>query len=149
MSFFITEAQRLSLSSQGGSRFHFRSCFSTELGNRGEQLMTTTTTMTTLAYYLVGVIVIFSLFFFFPYIFILLYLFRSSFFSFVFFCFVLFRPRLLGGVAGGKKYIWRGILFKLADGSSGPYCGNDEAAAKGMLVKLHSYVIHVNIDYPP
>ncbi|CAN0451196.1 unnamed protein product, partial [Laminaria digitata] len=41
------------------------------------------------------------------------------------------RPRSLGGVAGGKKFVWRGILFKLADGSSGPYCGNDEAAAKG------------------
>ncbi|CAM9404485.1 unnamed protein product, partial [Phaeothamnion confervicola] len=41
------------------------------------------------------------------------------------------RPRRLGGIAGGRKYLWRGILFKLADGSTGPYCGNDEAAAKG------------------
>ncbi|CAN0392808.1 unnamed protein product, partial [Scytosiphon promiscuus] len=38
----------------------------------------------------------------------------------------------LGGVAGGQKFMWRGILFKLADGSNGPYCGNDEAAAKGV-----------------
>lgn len=37
----------------------------------------------------------------------------------------------LGGVGGGMKFVWRGILFKLADGSSGPYLGNDEAAAKG------------------
>ncbi|CAB1111176.1 unnamed protein product [Ectocarpus sp. CCAP 1310/34] len=29
------------------------------------------------------------------------------------------------------KFVWRGILFKLADGSKGPYLGNDEAAAKG------------------
>eukprot|EP00904_Undaria_pinnatifida_P002276 jgi/Undpi1/12049/HiC_scaffold_4.g01748.m1 len=41
------------------------------------------------------------------------------------------KPGAMGGVAGGKKFVWRGILFKLADGSSGPYCGNDEAAAKG------------------
>eukprot|EP00904_Undaria_pinnatifida_P000353 jgi/Undpi1/10318/HiC_scaffold_28.g12769.m1 len=40
------------------------------------------------------------------------------------------RPKHLGGVAGGKKYLWRGILFKLADGSKGPYGGSDEAAAK-------------------
>ena len=40
------------------------------------------------------------------------------------------RPKRLGGVAGGKKYLWRGILFKLADGSQGPYGGSDEAAAK-------------------
>ncbi|CAN0006259.1 unnamed protein product, partial [Hapterophycus canaliculatus] len=40
------------------------------------------------------------------------------------------RPKQLGGVAGGKKYLWRGILFKLADGSQGPYGGSDEAAAK-------------------
>ncbi|CAN0245627.1 unnamed protein product, partial [Ectocarpus fasciculatus] len=37
----------------------------------------------------------------------------------------------LGGNAGGMKFVWRGILFKLADGSRGPYMGNDEAAAKG------------------
>lgn len=41
------------------------------------------------------------------------------------------RPRPFGGVAGGKKFMWRGILFKLADGSSEPYWGSDEAAAKG------------------
>lgn len=40
------------------------------------------------------------------------------------------RPKQLGGVAGGMKYLWRGILFKLADGSQGPYGGSDEAAAK-------------------
>eukprot|EP00752_Nemacystus_decipiens_P004466 g4078.t1 len=40
------------------------------------------------------------------------------------------KPKRLGGVAGGKKYLWRGILFKLADGSQGPYGGSDEAAAK-------------------
>lgn len=39
-------------------------------------------------------------------------------------------PRNLGGIAGGKKYLWRGILFKLADGSTGPWSGSDEAAAK-------------------
>ncbi|CAM9842696.1 unnamed protein product, partial [Ectocarpus sp. 6 AP-2014] len=41
------------------------------------------------------------------------------------------RLKELGGVAGGMKFVWRGILFKLADGSKGPYLGNDEAAAKG------------------
>lgn len=41
------------------------------------------------------------------------------------------RPVEYGGVGGGIKFVWRGILFKLADGSKGPYCGNDEAAAKG------------------
>ncbi|CAM9742313.1 unnamed protein product, partial [Ectocarpus sp. 4 AP-2014] len=40
------------------------------------------------------------------------------------------KPKRLGGLAGGKKYLWRGILFKLADGSQGPYGGSDEAAAK-------------------
>lgn len=29
-----------------------------------------------------------------------------------------------------QKYLWRGILFKMADGSSGPYNGSDEAASK-------------------
>ncbi|CAN0411242.1 unnamed protein product, partial [Discosporangium mesarthrocarpum] len=37
----------------------------------------------------------------------------------------------IGGLAGGTKYIWRGILFKLANGNSRPYLGNEEAAAKG------------------
>lgn len=41
------------------------------------------------------------------------------------------RPARCGGQHGGEKFMWRGILFKLADGSRGPYCGNDEAAAKG------------------
>ena len=40
------------------------------------------------------------------------------------------RPAVLNGVAGGVKYIMRGILFKVADGSIGPYFGSDEAAAK-------------------
>jgi hypothetical protein len=29
------------------------------------------------------------------------------------------RPREIGGIAGGKKFLLRGILFKLADGSRG------------------------------
>eukprot|EP00639_Heterosigma_akashiwo_P025907 CAMPEP_0194693972 /NCGR_PEP_ID=MMETSP0295-20121207/20929_1 /TAXON_ID=39354 /ORGANISM="Heterosigma akashiwo, Strain CCMP2393" /LENGTH=191 /DNA_ID=CAMNT_0039585115 /DNA_START=46 /DNA_END=618 /DNA_ORIENTATION=- len=37
-----------------------------------------------------------------------------------------------GGIAGGRKYCWRGILFKLADGQCGPYEGSDAAAAKAM-----------------
>ncbi|CAN0043531.1 unnamed protein product, partial [Ectocarpus sp. 12 AP-2014] len=41
------------------------------------------------------------------------------------------RLKEIGGRAGGMKFVWRGILFKLADGSKGPYLGNDEAAAKG------------------
>lgn len=48
------------------------------------------------------------------------------------------RPKRLGGVAGGKKYVWRGILFKLADGSQGPYGGSDEAAAKAAGHELRS-----------
>ncbi len=48
-----------------------------------------------------------------------------------FFISVINRPARCGGQHGGEKFIWRGILFKLADGSRGPYCGNDEAAAKG------------------
>jgi hypothetical protein len=40
------------------------------------------------------------------------------------------RPREVGGMAGGKKFLWRGILFKLADGAQGPWAGSDEAAAK-------------------
>jgi hypothetical protein len=36
----------------------------------------------------------------------------------------------VGGQAGGKKFVWRGILFKLADGAQGPWAGSDEAAAK-------------------
>jgi len=33
----------------------------------------------------------------------------------------------MGGIAGGKKYLWRGILFKMSDGSTGPWNGSDEA----------------------
>jgi hypothetical protein len=29
----------------------------------------------------------------------------------------------IGGYAGGKKFLWRGILFKLAYGEWGPYTG--------------------------
>ena len=36
----------------------------------------------------------------------------------------------VGGHAGGEKYVFRGILFKLADGDVGPWHGSDEAAAK-------------------
>ena len=50
------------------------------------------------------------------------------------------RPKHLGGVAGGKKYLWRGILFKLADGSKGPYGGSDEAAAKAAGHELRGAV---------
>lgn len=42
------------------------------------------------------------------------------------------RPREIGGLSGGKKYVWRGILFKLSQGSSGPWAGSDEAAAKAL-----------------
>lgn len=38
----------------------------------------------------------------------------------------------IGGLAGGKKYVWRGILFKLADGQRSPYYDDFEAAAKTM-----------------
>ena len=44
------------------------------------------------------------------------------------------RPVDYGGAGGGIKFVWRGILFKLADGSKGPYYGNDEAAAKGAYI---------------
>ena len=39
-------------------------------------------------------------------------------------------PKMLNGVAGGVKFIMRGILFKVANGSIGPYGGDDEAAMK-------------------
>lgn len=42
------------------------------------------------------------------------------------------RVQEIGGQAGGKKFLWRGILFKLAYANQGPYTGNDEAAAKAM-----------------
>ena len=39
-------------------------------------------------------------------------------------------PKMLNGIAGGVKFIMRGILFKVANGSIGPYGGDDEAAMK-------------------
>ena len=42
------------------------------------------------------------------------------------------RPTPVGGIAGGQKFAWRGILFKFADGETGPYGGSDEAAAKAL-----------------
>jgi hypothetical protein len=42
------------------------------------------------------------------------------------------RIQEIGGQAGGKKFLWRGMLFKLAYSNQGPYTGNDEAAAKAM-----------------
>lgn len=53
------------------------------------------------------------------------------------------RPKQLGGVAGGMKYLWRGILFKLADGSQGPYGGSDEAAAKAAGHELRGAPIKI------
>lgn len=46
------------------------------------------------------------------------------------------QPKEIGGIAGGQKYLWRGIVFKLADGSKGPYANSDEAAAKAMGQEL-------------
>ena len=40
-------------------------------------------------------------------------------------------------MAGGVKYLLRGIMFKLADGAIGPYESNDEAAG------THSTVINL------
>jgi len=51
---------------------------------------------------------------------------------------ILDRSATIGGQAGGRKYLWRGILFKLADGDSSPWNGNDEAAAKGAGHELKS-----------
>ncbi len=44
----------------------------------------------------------------------------------------------LGGIAGGRKYLLGGILFKLASGDmkGGPYNNNDEFAAKGNTILL-------------
>ncbi len=50
----------------------------------------------------------------------------------------------IGGLAGGQKYIWRGILFKMADGSSGPYNGSDEAAAKAAGHDLKGTINYFN-----
>ncbi|KAG5175597.1 CLU domain-containing protein [Tribonema minus] len=57
------------------------------------------------------------------------------------------RPREVGGFAGGKKFLFRGILFKLADGAVGPWAGSDEAAAKaaGHELRGHSYYAHAGV----
>eukprot|EP00939_MAST-03C_sp_MAST-3C-sp1_P003992 g3992.t1 len=47
------------------------------------------------------------------------------------------RARPLAGIAGGKKFVLRGILFKVASGHIGPYFGSDEAAAKAVGHDLH------------
>ena len=39
-------------------------------------------------------------------------------------------PPLLPPCLSYQKYLWRGILFKMSDGTIGPYNGSDEAAAK-------------------
>lgn len=39
-----------------------------------------------------------------------------------------------------QKYLWRGILFKMADGSTGPWNGSDEAAAKAAGHDMKSVV---------
>ena len=44
----------------------------------------------------------------------------------------------VGGVAGGKKYLWRDILFKLVDGTQGPYERDHEAASKAMGHEMKS-----------
>eukprot|EP00937_MAST-01D_sp_MAST-1D-sp2_P001559 g1559.t1 len=46
-----------------------------------------------------------------------------------------FKEATVGGIAGGHKYIVKGVLFKLATGTALPYCrarslSPDEAAAK-------------------
>mmetsp|Transcript_9515 Transcript_9515/g.17842 ORF Transcript_9515/g.17842 Transcript_9515/m.17842 type:complete len:990 (+) Transcript_9515:148-3117(+) len=50
----------------------------------------------------------------------------------------------MGGVAGGQKYLWRGILFKMANGSSGPFNGSDEAASKAAGHDLKGSVHYSN-----
>lgn len=50
----------------------------------------------------------------------------------------------IGGLAGGKKYIWRGILFKMADGTSGPWNGSDEAASKAAGHDLKGTIQYFN-----
>lgn len=52
----------------------------------------------------------------------------------------------LGGVAGGKKFLWRGILFKLMDGKQGPYERDDEAAAKAMGHEMKSVNAYFKCD---
>ena len=66
----------------------------------------------------------------------------------------------IGGQAGGTKFEWRGILFKLATGRLGPYADDDEAAAKALkhdlrgVNALHAAVVpglffalHAVIDF--
>mmetsp|Transcript_22531 Transcript_22531/g.32926 ORF Transcript_22531/g.32926 Transcript_22531/m.32926 type:complete len:1011 (+) Transcript_22531:60-3092(+) len=50
----------------------------------------------------------------------------------------------MGGIAGGEKYLWRGILFKMADGATGPYNGSDEAAAKAAGHDLKGSIHYYN-----
>ena len=66
----------------------------------------------------------------------------------------------VGGQAGGTKFEWRGILFKLATGRLGPYADDDEAAAKALkhdlrgVNSLHAahvpglfFALHAVIDF--
>ncbi|KAG5189616.1 CLU domain-containing protein, partial [Tribonema minus] len=57
-------------------------------------------------------------------------------------------PSLVGGIAGGRKFLLRGILFKLADGSRGPYDGSDEAAGKALNNDLKGAVHLVKCSIP-
>ena len=59
---------------------------------------------------------------------------------------ILDRSDFIGGIAGGKKYLWRGILFKLASGDSNPWNGNDEAAAKGAGHELKSTIHYFSVS---
>lgn len=43
-----------------------------------------------------------------------------------------------------QKYLWRGILFKMADGSVGPFNGSDEAASKAAGHDLKGSVHYSN-----
>ena len=70
---------------------------------------------------------------------------------------ILDRSAAIGGLAGGEKFLWRGILFKLANGEkTGPWNGNDEYAAKGagheLKNTIHYYTaghgLIKNIRYP-
>jgi len=58
------------------------------------------------------------------------------------------KPKKVGGIAGGKKYLWRGILFKLADGSTGPWVGSDEAAAKAAGHDLRGASTYFSLNVP-
>eukprot|EP00953_Heterococcus_sp_UTEX-ZZ885_P002613 1929-Heterococcus_DN1.PRE.1 len=58
-------------------------------------------------------------------------------------------PSLVGGIAGGQKYLLRGILFKLADGQhQGPYDSSDEAAAKALNNDLKGAVHVIKCGIP-